>query len=441
MPKVAKELPPITIARKYEAGVAGEFAVGGVPGLEFHVKGERSANWILRIRVNGKRTKIGVGSFPSVKLAEAREAARKLRAKAAENIDPVQAREAERRANEAKATGRQLFWKIAGVVNENEIKGFTNGKHIQQWLREIQNVIGDRWDGLYVDEINHKMVAEVLAPGWMVTSETHRRVQKRLVLIFQHAIFFGWYEGINPAVFVGNLDQILKKRKDQKPVVHHLAEPWEDCPMLMDRLRSITSAKSRTTARALEFLILSAVRSNVVRSAEWSEFDFVKKLWHIPKEKMKGKKDRKRPHTVPLTPRMLEILGEMDRTTELVFPPRPIKKPKKVLSPGQKRTMSDATMSGMCKDLEIVGVPHGFRSSFADWSLEHGYSRELSERALAHAEKDKVRAAYVRTKLLNQRIAMMNHWDAFLTGRLSSENGDPISSASAIPAFQITRAA
>lgn len=122
----------------------------------------------------------------------------------------------------------------------------------------------------------------------------------------------------------------------------------------------------------------------------------------------------KMPHRVPLSPRAVEIIeSQKDQHEDLVFP-----------SIRDKVELSDMAITSLLRRLKVpsdtpgrVATAHGFRSSFRDWCSEHGYSRDLAERSLAHTIKDKVEAAYHRTDLLEQRRELMDAWGHFLMGK------------------------
>ena len=154
-------------------------------------------------------------------------------------------------------------------------------------------------------------------------------------------------------------------------------------------------------ARALEFIILTAARSGEVRLATWDEIDLQKRLWTIPAERMKNG----RVHKVPLTDDTIALLKALPRhhNSPCVFPAH------------RGGTLSDMSISAVCKRMEVDCVPHGFRSSFKDWARNRSaYPDEVSELALAHVNNDATRAAYARDELLPQRTKLMAAWSGFL---------------------------
>lgn len=154
-------------------------------------------------------------------------------------------------------------------------------------------------------------------------------------------------------------------------------------------------------ARALEFLILTAARSGEIRGMTWVEIDLVKAEWVIPAERMKAKRE----HRVPLTPDAVGILKSLPQSGEMVFPA-----PK-------GGPLSDMTLAAVHKRMGIDATVHGWRRTFKDWTAERTSTpREISEAALAHQNKDRVEAAYLRTDHFEKRRALMDQWANFLRG-------------------------
>jgi integrase len=173
------------------------------------------------------------------------------------------------------------------------------------------------------------------------------------------------------------------------------------------------------TRLLLEFLILTVARSGEARGALWQEFDLLQKIWTIPAtdpdtgRRMKGGEV----HVVPLSERAIEILIAARKLSNgaIVFPGR------------MGQPLSDNTLSKLMRDAKIAGTPHDFRSSFKDWAAESNVRDEVSEAALAHADPDKVRAAYRRTRFLAERTELMQVWADFVATGASAKEAEPIS--------------
>ncbi|GGG34057.1 bacteriophage P4 integrase [Caldovatus sediminis] len=403
-------------------GAPCRFSVGG--GLHLWVRGPGKAQWVLRYRApDGRRRDMGLGTFPGVPLAEAR-----ARAQAARQAgrDPLAAREAERRARaEAEAAERaraeaerRTFRAAAEALIAAKRPGWRNTKHAAQWSATLAAyaypVLGD----LPVAEVDTDAVLRVLRPVWQRAPETASRLRQRIEAVLDAATAKGWRAGANPARWKGHLDALLPPPRKAKPVRHHPALPWRDMPAFMAAL----GAREGVAALALRFAILTAARTGEVRGMTWREVDLAARVWTVPAARMKAG----RAHRVPLSTAALAVLEAV----------RPLAAgPDALVFPGGRagRPLSDMALSmlvrGMCRDGLAEGEPprwrdaegraavaHGFRSTFRDWAGEtRPEGREVVERALAHAIKDKAEAAYARSDLLERRRALMEAWGAFCT--------------------------
>jgi integrase len=204
----------------------------------------------------------------------------------------------------------------------------------------------------------------------------------------------GYRDGLNPARWRGHLDKLLAAPGKVHKVVHYKALPVSEIGNFVERLR----AQAGISAKALEFLILTAARSGEVRGATWAEIDLENKVWTIPAERMKAGKE----HRVALSSAATRLLREQTRKSGIIFPaPRG----------GQ---LSDMAFTAVVRRMKVAAVPHGFRSTFRDWASEcTNYPRDVAEMALAHAITNKVEAAYRRGDLFNKRALMMADWATF----------------------------
>src|SRR5215207_6571028 len=205
--------------------------------------------------------------------------------------------------------------------------------------------------------------------------------------------------GENPALWRGNLEHMLPKAK-RTSREHHPALPYADLPAFMVELRAMPGV----AARALEFTILTAVRTSEARFARWSEVDLRTGVWAVPGERMKGEKE----HRVPLPERVLAILAELPREggSDAVFPGR---------SAGG--FVNQDAMADVLAKLRPGFTVHGFRSTFRDWAAETtGYPNHVVEMALAHAISNGVEAAYRRGDLFDKRARLMQDWASFCCG-------------------------
>src|SRR4029079_2843708 len=202
--------------------------------------------------------------------------------------------------------------------------------------------------------------------------------------------------GENPALWRGNLEHMLPKAK-RRSREHHPALPYAELPAFMVELRAMPGV----AARALEFTILTAVRTSEARFARWSEVDLRTGVWTVPGERMKGDKE----HRVPLSERALEILVELPRESgsDAVFSGR-----------SYGGVLNQDAMADVLAKLRLGFTVHGFRSTFRDWAAETtGYPNHVVEMALAHAISNGVEAAYRRGDLFEKRQRLMSEWAAF----------------------------
>lgn len=394
MPKKAKELSATEVRRLDKPGL---YAVGGVAGLQLQVTQTGARSWILRTLVGSKRRDIGLGGFPDVPLAQAREKAREMKEQIKQGIDPVEARKAARDELRAAQAKHVTFDQAAQRFLANKAKEFSNAKHAAQWKSTLDTYASPVIGKLPVDRIELGHVVQVLEPIWDSKTETATRVRGRIESVLAYATASGFREGDNPARWRGNLDAVLPKPRKLTKVKHHRALPYEQMPDFMIELRK----REGTAARALEFAILTAARSGEVRGAQWAEIDLEAKTWTIPGERMKAGKE----HTVPLSAAAVKLLEALPRLegNNYVFPaPR-------------GGELSDMALSGVTRRMGVDAVPHGFRSTFRDWCAEHtNYPNEVAEMALAHTINNAVERAYRRGDLLLKRTRMMADWAKFI---------------------------
>ena len=209
----------------------------------------------------------------------------------------------------------------------------------------------------------------------------------------------GFRTGDNPARWSNHLDRILPARSKIAPTEHHPAIPYAELPAFMAELR----AKPGISARGLELAILTAARTGEVIAARWDEIDFGGRLSAIPADRMKAGRE----HRIPLSDRVLEVLADLPRDGEFIFPGARAGKP-----------LSNMAMLELLRGMRGKGATvHGFRSSFRDWAAEHtNFPREVAEHALAHCLPDKVEAAYRRGDLVDKRRLLMAAWAKYCAG-------------------------
>jgi len=380
--------------------------------------------WLLRVAVGGKRREIGLGGFPDVTLAQARERAREAKDKIRSGVDPVEERKA---AKAALAAARRRGLSFSDAVSKclsAKLDGFKNAKHRDQWCNTLQTYAIPEIGAMLVQDIAVQDVLRVLsqpanAKGetlWQAKTETASRLRGRIEAVLSWATVAGHRTGDNPARWSGNLKELLPAaskvaKQDNQPAVH-----IEDAPRWFIAIR----ARSGMGSRALEFTALSAGRSQEVRGARWEEIDLKAGIWTIPASRMKMFRE----HRVPLSAEAVELLQALPRFegNPLVFPaPRGGAMSDMTLSATMKRVHTADLAEGGVGFLDRVSkrpaVPHGLRSTFRDWVAERSdFPGDMAEVALAHKVASAVEASYRRGDMLERRRAMMAAWAAFLTG-------------------------
>lgn len=353
-------------------------------GLYLHVRPGGSRQWMLRTTVHGKRRDIGLGSVQLIKLEEAREKAFAMRKIARDGGDPLQRKQLERFI--------PTFAKAAERVWELKRPSWKNAKHAQQWINTLRDfafpVLGNR----RIDSIASADILRILTPIWLEKPETAKRLHQRLNVVFDWAKASGYRQGDSP--MEGVRDVLPKQNHRPK---HHTALPWADLPQFMAELKK----RNAVSARALEFIILTASRSSEARKAKWHEFDLENALWTVPAQRMKMGIE----HRVPLSKHAIATLKFCNGfSSDYVFPAHNLKSP-----------MSDMVFSALMKRMGYSDLTtHGFRSTFRDWCSEHhNASRDAAELSLAHRIGNATERAYARSDLLEQRRELMDHWAEF----------------------------
>jgi integrase len=389
-------------ARKVETAKPGKYGDGG--GLQLAVASTGAKKWVLRFLWQARAREMGLGSYPEVGLAEAREKALAGRRLARSAVDPIAERKQDRRV--------PTFGELAEEVVAEQCKGFRNEKHKAQWamtLREYAAPLRAK----PVDGIMTEDVLAVLKPLWTEKPETASRLRGRIERVLNAAKAKGYRSGENPAAWRGHLENLLPKQSKLSRG-HHAAMPYVDVPAFVAELRK----REAVAALALEFAILTAARSGEVLGARWSEVDLDAKVWAVPAKRMKAGRE----HRVPLSDPALAILEKLGATrmSEFIFPGQRAGRPLSVMA------LEMVLRRMLRKDAEGVTV-HGFRSAFRDWSgNETHFPRELAEHALAHVIGDKAEQAYRRSDALEKRRALMNEWAAYCAPSSIDEKVTPL---------------
>jgi len=402
MPRVASELSALEVKRLTKPGM---HAVGGASGLLLRISPNgQSRSWIYRITIAGKRRHIGLGPFPTVTLAMARELARDAYMSIRKGVNPLEEKKAARSALIAAEKRSMTFAEAMKNYLTVKLAEFDNEKHRKQWRATLDRYAAPTLGDMLVSDITVQDIRRTLEPIWMNKTETASRLRGRIEAVLSWATVAGHREGDNPARWKGNLSEILPKPSKVTKVTHQPAL------VLADAAPWFTDLKQRDGmgARALEFLALTAARSGEVRGATWDEIDG--DLWIIPADRMKAGKE----HRIPLTDEAVSLLRSLPR-----FEGSPYTFP---AAKGGK--ISDMTISAVMRRQGFTdarsgrtAVPHGLRSTFRDWAAERTeFPRDMAEIALAHTVGSEVERAYRRGDMVEKRRAMMDAWGRFLRG-------------------------
>lgn len=375
--------------------------IGDGQGLYLQITAGGSVSWIHRFKLQGKQRHMGLGSLTEVSLSEARERAADNRKLLKNGTDPMEVGIQEEQADEAVPS----FTNCAARYIMSHRRSWRNAKHARQWVSTLKAyarpVIGSK----PVDEVTTQDVLKILEPIWTNKTETAKRVQGRIENVLDYAAAHDYRDSGNPARWRGHLDKLLAKPSRVKKVSHHPAMPYDEVAAFMADLQSYTSISSK----ALQFLILTATRTSEVLRSEWPEIDLDNETWTIPAERMKARRE----HRVPLSRQTVELLTQLPRVkgTTYVFPGARNGRPLSNMSMLQLMRGMGYGLDGERGDF----VPHGFRSSFRDWTGEiTSYPRDVAEMALAHTIENKVEAAYRRGDLFEKRRAMMQDWADYI---------------------------
>jgi integrase len=385
----ANRLSAITVSRLNKPG---RYADGGGLYLQISVPAGTKA-WLYRYMRDGRARQMGLGPLRDVSLAEARTKAAEARKILLDGTDPIEGRRARRLQGRLAAAQGKTFQECAEDYIRAHESSWRNPIHRKQWRSTLENYVYPVIGPLPVSSVDTALVLKVIEPIWKVKPETAGRIRGRIEAILNAATARKQRQGDNPARWRGHLDQLLPSRRKVKAVRHHPALPYSHAPAFMGELRR----REDVSARALEFTVLTAARTNETIGAQWTELDLAAKIWTVPAERMKASRE----HRVPLSDRALEILNSMPRKGDYVFP-------------GARKNASLSNMAllellrGLNRDSLTV---HGFRSTFRDWAAETtNHPNHVVEMALAHVISDNTEAAYRRGDLFEKRRRLMQDW-------------------------------
>lgn len=378
-------------------------------GMYLEVMPNGSKYWRMKYRYGGKEKRLAIGVYPEISLSDARDKRDEARKLLKEGTDPGSAKKESKLA--AKVATANSFEPIAREWLEHMKHKWSDG-HYTYTLR--------RFEAYVFAEIGHAPISELNAPTLLAmakkieakgTIETTHKVMNTCGQVFRYAIASGRCER-NP---ITDLRGAIKAR----PAPRHMnALSEKDLPDLLRKMGAYATDNGgeQQTQLALQLLALTFVRTGEMREATWEEIDLDKAEWRIPAERMK----MKAPHVVPLSQQALDVLKqlkEINGAYRLVFP-----------GTNPARPMSKNTVLFALYRMGYRGrmTGHGFRAIASTILNEMGFGADVIERQLAHAERNKVRAAYHRTEYLPERRKMMQQWANYLDSKKSGADIIPL---------------
>jgi integrase len=359
-----------------------------------------SKSFLFRYARTGKTHDIGLGPFPEIDLATARERAFEFRKMLARGIDPFQHRAAVVPRADAPLPATPIVAPTKSKTFADAVRGFLDGHdkdwsrvHWKQWTTSIDRFAMPSLGTMAVADITTADVADVLRPIWKSKAETASRVRGRVENVLDYAKAMGWRSGENPALWKGNLDHVLGNGRSRSKAKHFESVPVADIPTFYARLCKLTN----TTAKALQLLTLTATRTGDVRGADWTEINLQKRLWTIPAARMKTGSE----HVVPLADAAVKLLQSMKPAASgLVF-----------VGERNGGMIGGNQINKLMATLDVNGAtPHGLRGSFRMWCAENEVPREAAEMCLAHKVGNEVERSYQKSKLIEQRRKIMSAW-------------------------------
>lgn len=368
-----------------------DFTLHDGDGLFLLVKTTGKKLWRFRYQRpnSGSRTNLSLGSYPALTLATARQIRDQHLTTLAQGMDPQQQQElaSEQRQIELDS----IFSTVAANWFQIKSRSVTEDYAKDIW-RSLDKDVFPAIGAIPVQEIKARTIVEALEPiKARGALETVRRLVQRINEIMIYAVNTGLIDA-NPASGVGMAFE--KPKKQNMPTLRP-----EELPKLMRSL--VMSNLSVPTRCLIEWQLLTLVRPSEASGARWAEIDLDAKLWMIPAQRMKAKRE----HIVPLSAQALELLDTMEpisKHREYVFPSRN----------DPKKNMNSQTANAALKRIGYGGklVAHGLRSIASTAMNEHGWNADIIESALAHVDKNEVRRAYNRSTYLSQRRELMSWW-------------------------------
>ncbi|MDC3032552.1 tyrosine-type recombinase/integrase [Litorivicinus sp.] len=374
------------LTQKQISQTEGPIVLNDGNGLYIRFRSTGYASWFCRIRHPQSKKLIDkvFGHFPEMSLRQARNELDKVKNTLLANC-----------FNEQSYHPSVSFQDYAERYIDRKEAEWRNQKHRQQWRNTLRDYVYPVLGSLKINEVNTELVLAILDPIWRTKTETATRVRQRIEKILDGATVEGLFEKPNPARWRGHLSHILPDPNKIRIVKHQPAMSYHELPAFIALLRQ----REGLSARLLEFVISTACRQSEARLATYDEIDRDTRIWTIPASRMKTNRE----HRVPLTDRMLELIDDCLNDSAYLFAENG-----KPLSINALRMLMNRMGRGEY-------TPHGFRSSFRDWSAETDSTQfEVAEHCLAHYGSISIVKCYKRTDLLELRKCLLQQWLDFL---------------------------
>jgi integrase len=366
-------------------------------GLKLQVVSLTNSSWLFCYERQGRRHEMGLGPTHTISLKAARERAHAARVLLLDGVDPLAQKRAARDAAALEAAKNITFATLTSQYIASHEAKWRDPRHSRKFLAGMRAYVYPTIGNMPVALIDETLVLKCLTPIWRTKTETASRLRSRIEAILDYATAAKLRKGDNPARWAGNLAYLLPAPDKIAPHVHHAALPYAEVGAFIERLRAMPS----TTARALEFLILTAARTGEAVGAHWTEIDWQAQTWTIPAARMKGGQQ----HRVPLSPRALELLSALHEEAG---------NPYVFIGARAGTHISLDAMYSVTKKAHPAITNHGFRSAFSTWAHETtAFADHVIEQALAHTVGSKVKRAYHRGDLFDKRRALMVAWDKY----------------------------
>ncbi|MFY0679751.1 MAG: integrase arm-type DNA-binding domain-containing protein [Thalassovita sp.] len=381
---------------------AGKLFDGG--GLYLIKRETNSGRWTYRFKIAGKSREMGLGSYPSTSLAEARKSRDEWEKVLKSGQDPIETRKRhEEEKRSASSRSNPTFAEAVSITFEAKKGGLKDDGAAGRWMSPLELYVIPKLGDRKIAEIHQSDIHSALSPIWRLKPPTAEKAIQRTKIVFVHMRMSG----------VDCDPMLVDMARHMLGEVHHVPEKlpaarWQDIPEIFSAL-----SRDDPSHLCLRLKILTAVRSASVRGARFDEID--NDVWTIPADRMKGRRGAVTDFRVPLSTSALEVIKRAEnwRRGPCMFPGQGAK--------GPSTGVSDVAIAKVLKKIAPGTTPHGFRTSFRSWVQDVDPTNfEVAETALAHTVGNKVERSYARSDLLERRRILMQAWADYVTGSASN---------------------